>query len=335
MRTGTVAIERREPDRITLTVDDSGPGVPDALAERVFDPFVTGRKRGDKRSGTGLGLAIARAIVERHAGHISVGCSALGGGAFQRRPAPSPTGPGRRREELTTRGGGAPRPQREPEAHTGTLFLDEVGDMPPSLQVKVLRTLESGEILPVGADRPTRVDVRIISATNRDLDAMQSSGDFREDLYWRLKGAEVVLPPLRERPSDIPLLAAHFLARARGISPTGDVKQLSPEAVAAMLAHGWPGNLRELRHEMQRATVLAGDRPTIQREDLAFVDGRPGAGKPRPGARGTLAEKIEALERREIELALTEHHNNRTHASAALGLSRQGLLKKMARYGMS
>ena len=219
------------------------------------------------------------------------------------------------------------------EADGGTIFLDEIGDMPLSLQVKVLRTLESGEILPVGADRPITVDVRLLSATNRDLQALQRSGDFREDLYWRIRGAEVRLPPLRERPSDIPLLAAHFLSRVRALGPDGRPRRLSDGALAAMLAHPWPGNLRELRFEMQRATVLAGDRPRIEVGDLSlYADSGP---TPALDPSATLAEKVAALERREIEAALTRSHGNRTHAAEALGLSRQGLLKKMARYGVS
>ncbi len=149
------------------------------------------------------------------------------------------------------------------EADGGTLFLDEIGDMPPMLQVKVLRALESGEILPVGANTAVHVDVRLISATNQDLRAAQTEGRFREDLYWRINGAEVPLPPLRERPEDLPLLAKHFLNQSSHLCSDGRPKELSDEAREAMLAHEWPGNLRELKHEMQRATVLAGDRREI------------------------------------------------------------------------
>ncbi len=219
------------------------------------------------------------------------------------------------------------------EADRGTLFLDEIGDMAPSLQVKVLRALESGEILPVGADRPSHVDVRVISATNKDLMAMQQAGTFREDLYWRIKGAEVRLPPLRERAGDIPLLATHFLNQCAHLSADGRPKLLSEAAVEALVQHRWPGNLRELRHEMQRATVLAGVRCDIQPEDLSFT-GAERAAQPSSG-RETLAEKIEALERREIEEALRRFNHNRTHAAEHLGLSRQGLLKKLERYGLS
>ncbi|MCY1021559.1 sigma-54-dependent transcriptional regulator [Pyxidicoccus sp. MSG2] len=219
------------------------------------------------------------------------------------------------------------------EADGGTLFLDELGDMTPSLQVKVLRALETGDILPVGADLPVKVDVRLISATHQDLGRMQQEGTFREDLYWRVKGVEIRLPPLRERASDLPLLAKHFLNQCAHLCPDGRARLLSDAAAEALAAHAWPGNLRELRHEMQRATVLAGERREIQPEDLSFTGSeRPHASA--PGAR-TLAQKVEALERREIEEALKRCGGNRTHTAEALGLSRQGLLKKLERFGLT
>jgi DNA-binding NtrC family response regulator len=219
------------------------------------------------------------------------------------------------------------------EADGGTLFLDELGDMTPSLQVKVLRALETGDILPVGADLPVHVDVRLISATHRDLGGMMREGAFREDLYWRVKGVEIRLPALRERASDLPLLARHFLNQCAHLCPDGRARLLSDAAEEALAAHAWPGNLRELRHEMQRATVLAGERREIQPEDLSFT----GSERPRASAPGatTLAQKVEALERREIEEALKRCGGNRTHTAEALGLSRQGLLKKLERYGLT
>ncbi|WP_342374955.1 sigma-54 dependent transcriptional regulator [Myxococcus stipitatus] len=219
------------------------------------------------------------------------------------------------------------------EADGGTLFLDELGDMTSALQVKVLRALETGDILPVGADRPVRVDVRLISATHRDLGRMLQEGAFREDLYWRVKGVEVRLPPLRERALDLPLLATHFLNQCAHLCPDGRARLLSEAAAEALAAHAWPGNLRELRHEMQRATVLAGERRELQPEDLSFT----GSERPRASPTGatTLAAKVEALERLEIEEALKRHGGNRTHSAEALGLSRQGLLKKLDRYGLT
>lgn len=219
------------------------------------------------------------------------------------------------------------------EADGGTLFLDELGDMTPSLQVKVLRALETGDILPVGADLPVHVDIRLISATHRDLGRMLQEGTFREDLYWRVKGVELRLPPLRERATDLPLLAKHFLNQCAHLCPDGRARLLSDAAAESLASHGWPGNLRELRHEMQRATVLAGERRELQPEDLSFT----GSERPRASAPGatTLAAKVEALERREIEDALKRFGGNRTHSAEALGLSRQGLLKKLERFGLT
>lgn len=225
------------------------------------------------------------------------------------------------------------RPGVFAEADGGTLFLDEIGDTPPPLQVKLLRTLEAGEIHPVGADRPVNVDVRIISATNRDLDALQQTGEFREDFFWRIKGAEIALPPLRERPTDIPVLAAHFLNQAAALSADGRVKTLSDAARTALLEHAWPGNLRELRHEMQRATVLVGERDVLDPQDFSFGQ-KLAAGAAAPDSQATLHEKVEALERREIEAALVRHGGNRTRTAEELGLSRQGLLNKIERYGL-
>ncbi len=219
------------------------------------------------------------------------------------------------------------------EADGGTLFLDELGDMTPSLQVKVLRALETGDILPVGADLPVHVDVRLISATHQDLGRMMKEGTFREDLYWRVKGVEIRLPPLRERASDLPLLGKYFLNQCAHLCPDGRARLLSDAAAESLAAHAWPGNLRELKHEMQRASVLAGERREIQPEDLSFT----GSERPRASAPGatTLAQKVEALERREIEEALKRCGGNRTHPAEALGLSRQGLLKKLERFGLT
>ncbi len=221
------------------------------------------------------------------------------------------------------------------QADGGTLFLDEIGDLPLPMQVKLLRALESGEIFPVGADRPRMVDVRILAATNQDLAALQRAGQFREDLYWRIKGAEVVLPPLRERTSDLALLAVFFLNQSTALTVNGRPRTLSPAASEALPRHPWPGNLRELRHEMQRASVLVGERQVIAASDLSCGQTLSLTQETEKAPTGTLLEQIEALERREIERALTTHHGNRTHAAEALGLSRQGLLKKMERYGFN
>lgn len=225
------------------------------------------------------------------------------------------------------------RPGLFKEANGGTLFLDEIGEMTPSLQVKLLRAIEYGHILPVGADHPVEVDVRILSATNRDLVHMQGTGDFREDLYWRINGVEVALPALRERQDDILLLATHFLNQSASIALHGASKTLATDAVEALLHHSWPGNLRELRHAMQRATVLSGARTELHAGDFAFGAPHQATSSPQPTAH-TLAQKVEALERREIVAALAAHQNNRSKTAQLLGLSRQGLLNKIERYGI-
>jgi DNA-binding NtrC family response regulator len=223
------------------------------------------------------------------------------------------------------------------EASSGTLFLDELGDMDPSLQVKLLRVLETGEVLPVGASRPVSTDVRVVSATHRPLAEMVAQKAFRDDLYWRVRGIEIALPRLADRVGDLPLLAQHFLNQGRTLVPRAGAATLSPGALRRLEAHGWPGNLRELRHEMQRALVMAAGRGEILEDDLSPALRRPATAAPAeaeasPGA--TLEEKITALERREITAALAATGGNRSHAAQRLGLSRQGLLNKLDRYGL-
>jgi DNA-binding NtrC family response regulator len=220
------------------------------------------------------------------------------------------------------------------EAHGGTLFLDELADMDPTLQVKLLRVLESGEVLPVGAARPSTVDVRVVSATHKPLEKMVAAGTFRDDLYWRVRGIEIALPRLADRVGDLPVLAQHFLNQARALVPGGGAATLTPAAMRLLEAHAWPGNLRELRHEMQRALVMAAGRGEILEEDLSptLRTRRPAPDEPDEAA--PLEDKIAALERREIARALQATGNNKSQAAQRLGLSRQGLLNKMDRYGL-
>jgi DNA-binding NtrC family response regulator len=225
------------------------------------------------------------------------------------------------------------RPGLFVEASGGTLFLDEVGDLPPAVQVALLRVLETGDVLPVGARRSLQVDVRVVSATNRDLGQLVKQGAFREDLYWRLRGVEVLLPPLRARGDDVITLAEHFLHQLAGLGAT--VPRLGPSAQAALRAHPWPGNLRELRHCVQRAAVLASGEAELQPEDLGLGPLRPGPAQPPPGVEISLAEAVLALEHRMITAALDAEGGNRSGAARRLGLSRQGLLNKLARHGLS
>jgi DNA-binding NtrC family response regulator len=179
-----------------------------------------------------------------------------------------------------------------------------------------------------------KVDVRIVSATHRPLEEMVQARTFRDDLYWRIRGIEIALPRLADRVGDLPLLAQHFLNQARALVPRSGATAISAGAMRRIEAHGWPGNLRELRHEMQRALVMAGGRGEILEEDLSPAIRGAGAAAPRTDEGATLEEKIAALERREIALALEATGGNRSQAAARLGLSRQGLLNKMDRYGL-
>jgi transcriptional regulator with PAS, ATPase and Fis domain len=223
-------------------------------------------------------------------------------------------------------------------ADGGTLFLDEIGDMEPSLQVALLRALESGEVRPVGASQTVKVDVRIVSATHQPLERKAKEGTFREDLYWRIRGIEIALPPLMDRAGDLALLAQHFLNQARALVPGAGPTTLSPGVLRRLESYEWPGNLRELRHEMQRALVMAAGRAQIEEEDLSPTIG--GAARKEPArAAGEnrsvpLETAIADLERREIAAALAASNGNRSQAAQTLGLSRQGLLNKMARYGI-
>jgi DNA-binding NtrC family response regulator len=220
------------------------------------------------------------------------------------------------------------------EASGGTLFLDEIGDLPLAAQAKILRVLQERTLERVGGRRTIPVDVRIVVATHKDLAAAVADGSFRSDLYYRLKVIHLETVPLREVPADVPMLAQHFLAEAcheLGKPP----KQLSQAALRRLTRHGWPGNVRELQNEMKRVAVLA-PRKTVGPEDLSdeVAGGAGGRASGVPAAGRTLHEKVEALERRLIRDALEASGNNQQRAALDLGLSRQGLIKKMKRYGL-
>jgi DNA-binding NtrC family response regulator len=205
-------------------------------------------------------------------------------------------------------------------ANGGTLFLDEIGDFPLHLQAKLLRALELHEFAPVGSDRAVHVDVRVLAATNRDLERAVREGQFREDLYYRLNVVELLVPALRERREDIPALV-----RVLASGFTGTAVRLSPQALQCLLAHPWPGNVRELRNAIQRACLLCrGD--VILPEHLppklqSLAVERPTAG----GQPGRLSQ----VERATILATLEECGGNRTQAARKLGISRRGLLYKL------
>jgi two-component system response regulator HupR/HoxA len=215
-------------------------------------------------------------------------------------------------------------------ADSGTFFLDEIGDMSPSLQVKVLRVLQEGTFNRVGDTDTRRVDVRIIAATNRDLAAMVAAGRFREDLYYRIHVLSVMLPALRERREDVPLLIDHFLMR----HPRQRPKRLSPECAARMLAYPWPGNVRELENEVERLVVLAGESPTIGVEVLSprIRLWTPSSETGRAIDPSSLPAAVEALERRMIGAAMRRHRGNKTRAAEELKVSRRNLIRLVQKY---
>jgi DNA-binding NtrC family response regulator len=240
-------------------------------------------------------------------------------------------------------------------ADQGTLFLDEIGELPLALQVKLLRALESDEVKPVGAARPRKVDARIVCATHRDLRALVRSGAFREDLYYRLQGVEIVLPPLRARPRDILAIAEKLLARE------GDSVRLAPDAKAALLGHSWPGNARELVHALRLALLLR-EGPQLHASDLRlesplFAAGResfsrcsesdgvalyamppsspsahplPAGPAPAPAA----VQTLDQLEAHAIRAAYQRHAGHRRAMASELGIAKSSLLRKLTALGL-
>ena len=210
-------------------------------------------------------------------------------------------------------------------ADGGTIFLDEIGNVPLRQQAKLLRVIESGEMERVGSSRSKKIDVRVISATNSDVKAACESGQFREDLLFRLNTVEIHLPALRERREDIPVLATHFLSQYAS-RYRRDVKAIDPAALQSMLQYSWPGNVRELEHTMERAVLMCRSEQ-IQSADLGLSSQR--------GQAQNLEElSLEAVESILIRKALQRFHGNVSQAAEALGLSRGALYRRMEKYGL-
>lgn len=212
-------------------------------------------------------------------------------------------------------------------ANGGTLLLDEIGEMPLTMQTKLLRVLQDGEIRPVGSERSRKVDVRIIGATHRDLGAMVAAGTFREDLYYRLNVVAVRIPALRERTADIPLLVAHLLEK----HAKGRRMKVTRAAMDRLIAYPWPGNVRQLENELRRALVLADER--IEEEHLSEEVTRGATNAAREAGFG-LRARVDALEAELVRDALVRTKGNQTRAAEALGISRFGLQKMMRRLGI-
>jgi len=235
------------------------------------------------------------------------------------------------------------------EADGGTFLLDEVGDMSPALQVKLLRVLQEGTFMPVGGTQTKKVDVRIIAATNKDLGALVRQGAFREDLYYRLHVVALRTPPLRERGEDLDRLVQAFLRRLG--ERQGRAKTLHPVTAEKLRAHRWPGNVRELQNEIERLWVLSGDDPVIGPEHLSksvaqAVPLEPAlatrdevvvstAGPSEEALEEPLSVTLERAERQAIERALRKVQGNRTRAAQLLGVSRRNLIRKLQQLGLA
>jgi len=225
----------------------------------------------------------------------------------------------------------------------GTLFLDEIGDLPLDIQPKLLRFLEQGEILPIGETRPLAVDVRVITATNADLEQRVTEGKFREDLYYRLSVIRIHVPPLRERREEIPHLSTFFLREACERLHKPDV-HLSSATLDLFARYWWPGNVRQLRNEVQRAVAMSAPGATVEPDqlsaDLAAGPDRRATGDRRSSlslaepATGNLSDAVEKVERELIVSALERTAGNISETARILGLTRRGLYLKMRRLGL-
>jgi DNA-binding NtrC family response regulator len=223
------------------------------------------------------------------------------------------------------------------QAHRGTLFLDEIGDMPASMQAKLLRVLEEGEVERIGAGKPTAVNVRVVVATHRNLEQLVEAGGFRRDLYHRVVVFPVELPPLRKRTEDLPPLVEHF---ARQVSAQNGWKPIgfAPAAIEALKQYAWPGNIRELRNVVERLLLLAGEEVVENDVRLALPSSHAPENRPASSTEtettGPLAQRVLAFERAQVLEELERHGRRMTPAAKALGLERSHLYKKCQQLGI-
>jgi len=280
-------------------------------------------------SGTGKEL-VAKAIhnnsKRRNSNFVALNCAALSEGILESELF------GHEKGAFT--GALSTRKGRFEHADGGTLFLDEVGDMPTATQIKLLRVIENGEITRVGSNDPRRVDVRLISATNQDLDQLVEKGSFREDLYFRLKVVRVYLPPLRERRDDIPLLIEYYLSRiAREHGKP--VEGITPEAQRVLGAYDWPGNVRELINALETMVVLS-EKPVLDLADIPPEIHRGAASSGTDAADAVQAGMtLQEAERILIERTLRTTGGNRQQAARTLGIGERTLYRKIRQYGLS
>jgi DNA-binding NtrC family response regulator len=291
------------------------------LIERVAPADATVLVRG--ASGTGKEL-VARALhansprAERPL--VTINCAALTEGLLESELF------GHERGAFT--GAVSAKPGLVEVAEGGTLFIDEIGEMAPGLQAKLLRVLEDGHFRRVGGTQEVCADVRVVAATNRDLAEGLKSGRFREDLYYRLNVVAIELPLLRERREDVPLLVEHFLT-TRQIGPLRS--RIDPEALRALVSYDWPGNVRELANVLERAQILAEDH-LITPDDLpeALSAARPRGGE----AGGGDPRHLREVERQHVRAVLQQEKGNKVHAARALGISRRSLYRLIEKHGL-
>jgi len=298
-------------------------GVVEKVASTPSTVLITGE------SGTGKEL-IARALHEnssRHAGpFIKINCAAIPKTLMESELF------GYEKGAFT--GAVGAKPGRFELAHSGTLFLDEIGEIPVEMQVKLLRVLQESEFERVGGIKTIKVDVRLVTATNRDLLQDIAAGSFREDLYYRLNVVPIHIPPLRDRHEDIPLLVDHFLAKFNDRLKK-QIDSVSADAIGRMVSHHWPGNIRELENLMER-TMLFCERSEIQVSDLPpEIGGLPSSAVPGSASlKEAVRAETECVERELIQKALDETGGNVTQAARKLKISRKSLQTKMKELGL-
>jgi len=322
-------LERVERDFGTGPVVGSGPAMRRVFEtiSRVADTDLSVLIRGE--SGTGKEI-VAQALHHRSSRKphpfIAVNCAAISRELVESELF------GHEKGAFT--GAAARRIGKFEAATNGTVFLDEIGDMPLETQAKVLRVLEERTLERVGGNRPVEVNVRIVAATHRDLEAEVARAKFRQDLYYRLKVVEITLPPLRERIEDVPALAERFLEKLATRLGRERIR-LSPTAVSVLAQHDWPGNVRELRNVVEQAAVLAPG-AAIEADDLQLKSGS--ATPASAGASQTFAEAkrhaVEEFERRYLTQALRAHGGNISRTAEALGMVRQSLQQKLRELGL-
>jgi DNA-binding NtrC family response regulator len=295
------------------------------VVRRVVDTGVTILVTGESGTGKSLLAREIHALGNRRVGRfVEVACGSLPESLLESELFGHVAG--------AFTGATADREGRFAQADGGTIFLDEIATATPGLQVKLLRVLQTFEFEPVGGGVTRKVDARLVLATHEDLSALVNAGRFRADLFWRINVVTIEMPSLRDRRSDIPLLASHFLARAAARAGRA-VDRFTPAATTALVAHDWPGNVRELEHAVERAVYLGTDSAVDVGDLPAAVVAADGA-RLEPRTDGALRQSLAAPERQLILEALERHGWRRDAAARALGINRTTLYKKAKRLGL-